>query len=67
MTTLTDAVKEASEWLDEHITSDKDEYETKKTEFEGIVHPIFAKIQPKGGPQGAGEGGDEEMPDHDDL
>jgi heat shock protein 5 len=69
LNTLTDAVKEASEWLDEHITSDKDEYETKKTEFEGIVHPIFAKIQPKGGPQGAGgeEGGDEEMPDHDDL
>jgi heat shock protein 5 len=64
ITTLKDAIKEAQEWLDEHLTSDKDEYDTKKTEFEGIVHPIFAKIQPKGG---APEGADEEMPDHDDL
>jgi heat shock protein 5 len=67
ITTLKDAVKEAQEWLDEHIASDKDEYETKKTEFEGIVHPIFAKIQPKGGAPSGEEGADEEMPDHDDL
>jgi len=65
--TLKDAVKEAQEWMDEHIASDKDEYETKKTEFEGIVHPIFAKIQPKGGAPSGEEGADEEMPDHDDL
>jgi heat shock protein 5 len=64
LTTLKDAVKECSEWLDEHLSSDADEYETKKTEFEGIVHPIFAKIQAAGG---AAAGGDEEMPDHDDL
>jgi heat shock protein 5 len=67
ITTLKDAVKEAQEWLDEHISSDKDEYDTKKTEFEGVVHPIFAKIQPKGGAPGGEEGADEEMPDHDDL
>jgi hypothetical protein len=60
-------VKEAQEWLDEHISSDKDEYDTRKTEFEGVVHPIFAKIQPKGGAPGGEEGADEEMPDHDDL
>jgi len=66
MTTLTDAVKEASEWLDEHINSDKDEYDTKKQEFEAVVHPIFAKLQPQGGAPGE-EGGEEEMPDHDDL
>jgi heat shock protein 5 len=62
LTTLKDAVKDASEWLDEHLQADKDEYETKKSEFEGVVHPIFAKIQPKGG-----DSGEEEMPDHDDL
>lgn len=65
LTTLQDAVKDAQEWLDEHLTSDKDEYETKKTEFEGIVHPIFAKLQPQGG--GAAGAEEEEMPDHDDL
>jgi heat shock protein 5 len=65
LTTLTDAVKEAQEWLDENLTADKDEYENKKSEFEGIVHPIFAKLQPQGGAGGAEDS--EEMPDHDDL
>jgi heat shock protein 5 len=71
ITTLKDAVKEASEWLDENLTAGKDEYETKKTEFESVVHPIFAKFQPKGGEGGPGgfEGPDDsdEMPGHDDL
>jgi len=67
LTTLKAAVQEATEWLDEHLTSDKDEYETKKTEFEAIVHPIFAKHQPQGGPGGPGGASDDEMPEHDDL
>jgi len=51
-------------------TADKEELETKTSEFEGIVHPIFKKYQ--GGAPGAGgseDGGDsdEEMPGSDEL
>jgi len=71
VTTLQDAVKEVQEWLDEHLTADKDEFETKKKEFEGIVHPIFQKYQSAPGGPGAGAGGGEEeaedMPGQDDL
>jgi len=39
----------------------------RKKEFEGIIHPIFAKFSGGAGPQ-AGEGFDtDEMPSHDDL
>jgi heat shock protein 5 len=65
LTTVEDTVKEGIEWLDEHLTSDKDEYEDKKKEIEGVIHPIFAKVVP---PQGQGaEAGEEEMPERDDL
>jgi len=61
ITTIQDAVKETQEWLDEHLSSDKDEYEAKKKEFESIVHPIFGKIQAAPG----GGAAEEEMPEHD--
>jgi len=67
VTTLQDAVKEVQEWLDEHLTADKDEFEAKKKEFEGIVHPIFQKYQSApGGATGAEEEA-EDMPGQDDL
>jgi len=65
VTAINDAIKETADWLDEHITSDKEEYEEKKKEFEAIVHPIFQKYQQA--PGGAPGAGDEEMPEHDDL
>jgi len=65
VTAINDAIKDTAEWLDEHITSDKEEYDEKKKEFEAVVHPIFQKYQQPGG--GAPGGGDEEMPEHDDL
>jgi len=58
------------------VSSEKDDYEEKKKEFESIIHPIFSKFggggQPGGpggygGPGGAGFGEDDEMPNHDDL
>jgi heat shock protein 5 len=68
VTTLQDALKEAQEWLDEHLTADKEELETKTSEFEGVVHPIFKKYQ-GGAPGGGSEdgGSDEEMPGSDEL
>jgi len=59
------AVKETTEWMDENMDATKDDYEEKKHELEGVVHPIFKKYQAASG--GAPEGGDEEMPEHDDL
>jgi len=69
VTTLQDAVKEVQEWLDEHLTADKDEFESKKKEFEGIVHPIFQKYQTAAGgaPGGADAEDSEEMPGQDEL
>jgi len=69
--TIDEAVKEAINWLDDNMAAEKDDYEEKRKEFEGIVHPIFAKVG--GGPGGPGgpSGGqgfeDDEMPNHDDL
>jgi len=59
------ALKETSEWLDENMSADKDEYEEKKKDLEKIVHPIFKKFQGQGGESGGAEG--EEMPEHDDF
>jgi len=58
------AVKEALEWLDENLAAETSEYEDKKKEFEGIIHPIFSKFQQA---NGGAPGGGEEMPEHDDL
>lgn len=59
---IEDAVKDATEWLDENMAATKEEYEEKKSDFEKVVHPIFKKYTGAGG-----AGGDEEMPEHDDL
>jgi len=59
------AVKDALEWLDGNLEAETEEYEEKKKEFEEVIHPIFQKFQAQNG--GAQAGGDEEMPEHDDL
>jgi len=68
VTSIQNAAKEASDWMDENLDATKDDFEEKKRELEGVVHPIFKKYQAAaGGAGGAGgeEGGD--MPEHDDL
>jgi len=60
---IQNAVKETSEWLDENMGATKEEYEEKKHELEGVVHPIFKRYQGEAG--GAADSG--EMPEHDDL
>merc|ERR1712083_584130 len=61
--TITDKCDEAIKWLDGNQTADKDEYEDKQKEVEGICNPIISKMYqgaqgPQGGaPQGGGSSG----------
>merc|ERR1711896_36552 len=51
------AVKDALDWLDKNQLAEKDEFEAKQKELEGIVNPIMMKVYQAAG---GGEGG---MPD----
>ena len=57
--TLDDAVSEAIKWLDQNQTLEKDAYEDKKKQLEGIANPILAKIYGAAGgmPEGGMPGG----------
>ena len=60
--TIEEAIKGALEWLDENQAAEKEEYEEKLKEVEGVCNPIISKVYAKtGGPGGAGE------EDHDEL
>merc|ERR1712036_83602 len=50
------AVQETLDWLDKNQLAEKDEFEAKQKELEGIVNPIMMKVYQAAG----GEGG---MPD----
>ena len=76
-TTIEDAVKEALEWLDENPQATADEYKDRLKELEGVTNPIVTKLYGSGGGAGGmpdmgdmggfGGGGDDDLPDHDDL
>merc|ERR1719504_189571 len=59
------AVQEALDWLDKNQLAEKDEFEGKQKELEGIVNPIMMKVyqaagggdMPEGGMPGGGFGG----------
>merc|ERR1712039_746495 len=51
------AVKDALDWLDKNQMAEKDEFEAKQKELEGIVNPIMMKVYQAAG---GGAGG---MPD----
>merc|ERR1719336_1305989 len=52
------AVQEALDWLDKNQLAEKDEFENKQKELEGIVNPIMMKVyQAAGGAGGAPTGG----------
>ena len=60
--TIEEAIKGALEWLDENQAAEKEEYEEKLKEVEGVCNPIISKVYAKtGGSGGAGE------EDHDEL
>merc|ERR1712167_297260 len=60
------AVQEALDWLDKNQLAEKDEFEAKQKELEGVVNPIMMKVyqaaggggMPEGGMPGGGMGGD---------
>merc|ERR1711936_1062160 len=52
-TKIETAVQETLDWLDKNQLAEKDEFEGKQKELEGIVNPIMMKVY-----QAAGGGGD---------
>merc|ERR1711871_1792669 len=42
--TLTDKIEETIKWLDDHQESEKEEYEAKQKEVEGVANPIMQKV-----------------------
>jgi len=68
--TLEAAIKETTDWLEEHLDADKDEFLEKQKELEAIANPVMTKLyQQYGGPQGGptGQAPEEDFPEHDDL
>jgi len=56
--TIADKCDEAIKWLDGNQTAEKDEYEYKQKEIEGICNPIISKLyQQSGGAQPSSGGG----------
>merc|ERR1712186_68916 len=55
---IEEAVKEALDWLDKNQLAEKDEFEAKQKEIEGIVNPIMMKVYQAAGGEGGmpGEG-----------
>merc|ERR1712226_666329 len=54
------AVQDALDWLDKNQLAEKDEFEAKQKEVEGIVNPIMMKVYQAAGGGGMPDGG---MPD----
>merc|ERR1712086_1094547 len=65
--TVSEAVKEALEWLDDNQEAEKEDYEEKQKEVEKIVNPIMQNVyQGAGGGGGGAEGGEEAADDEEE-
>merc|ERR1740117_1366593 len=51
------AIQETLDWLDKNQLAEKEEFETKQKEIEGIVNPIMMKVYQAAGGAPGGEGG----------
>merc|ERR1719230_1023967 len=51
------AVQETLDWLDKNQLAEKDEFEAKQKELEGVVNPITMKVYQAAGGAGMPEGG----------
>lgn len=50
-------MQETLDWLDKNQLAEKDEFEAKQKELEGIVNPIMMKVYQAAGGGGMPEGG----------
>eukprot|EP00976_Prorocentrum_cordatum_P083538 1185299-Prorocentrum_minimum.AAC.3 len=66
-TAVEEAVTEALEWLDDNPAAEKEEYEEKLKEVEGVCNPIVSKVYQGAGGGEEGEEADEDFDMHDDL
>merc|ERR1711896_64666 len=51
------AVQETLDWLDKNQLAEKDEFEAKQKELEGVVNPIMMKVYQAAGGEGGMPGG----------
>merc|ERR1712048_1156543 len=66
--TITEALNEANDWLDENDDADKEELEAKLKEVQDVCSPIISELYQAGGMGGDDdEEDDDDMPDMDDL
>jgi len=69
--TISEAVKEALEWLDDNAEASKDDLAQKLKDLEAKCNPIIGKLYEKSGGAPGGAGGesqpDDDLPNHDDL
>merc|ERR1711935_236940 len=61
--TLEEAIKEALEWLDDNQEAEKEDYEEKQKELEGVANPIIQAVYQA---EGGGEGGDDDEEEDED-
>jgi heat shock protein 5 len=64
--TITEAVQEALDWLDENEEATAEELADKQKELEGIVNPIMQDLYQQAGGAPGGEGGDADDEDFDE-
>merc|ERR1711878_221453 len=66
--TIEEAVSEVIDWLDENPEAEKEEYEEKLKELEGICNPIVQRLYQEHGVPGAGDEDeeDDDFGDEDD-
>ena len=63
---LEEAIKETLEWLDENQEAEKDDYDEKKKELEGIANPIISQAYASEGGGASQESEDEDDEDDED-
>ncbi|KAG7400857.1 hypothetical protein PHYBOEH_004068 [Phytophthora boehmeriae] len=64
--TITTAVQDAMDWLEDNQEADKEDYEEKQKEVEKLVNPIMSKVYQGGAPEGDDDEDDDDD-EHDEL
>jgi heat shock protein 5 len=65
--TIEEAVRETLDWLDDNQNGEKEEYEEKLKEIEGICNPIVSKVYQQDSDVGDPEEDSDEFDEHDEL